>query len=90
MKKVKYLISSLPLLIVSIIHLVALQLEKHNTCVVYSKLSEPCLINNVDFDWFITLAFFNLLFGWLIAIYSIFKIGKLLGQDLPKPWGNKR
>lgn len=87
MKKSKYLIAALPLFTVILIQLVGVMIERHETCVIFSKIAEPCIIKGIDLHWFANLAFFNFLFGWLFAIWSILKIARYLGQDLPKPWG---
>lgn len=88
MIKSKYFIALLPLLIAVAIHLVGLYLDSMESCTIFSKLIKPCLVSGVDLSWFGTIATFNLALGWGAGIWSIFRIGRLLGQDLPPPWGS--
>lgn len=88
MNKIKYIIVLAPLILVVAIHLIGLHLDGVASCTIFSKVKEPCLAYGFDLSWFGTLATFNLIIGWVVGIYSILRFARLLGQDLPRPWGN--
>ena len=91
MNKSKYLLAALPFFIVVSIWLIAYMLDGSESCEISIKEKKPCIIYNIDLalSWFSAVFVFNFFFGWLFALWSLLKIGKLLGQDLPKPWGKK-
>ena len=90
MNKKEYLWAGAPAILVTLIILLAVVIDKVGECTMFSLYRNPCTLYGVNLMWFADLAFFTVLLGWIFVISSIMKIAKLLGRDLPKPWGKNK